>query len=70
MPNFKRAYCLSQHLLEADFESYFEFGKRVNVVQADQISSFAQKYFDAANMIIGVSYDQSGTAPKLMEADF
>ncbi|MEE2925575.1 MAG: pitrilysin family protein [bacterium] len=65
-----RAYCLSQHLLEADFESYFEFGNRVNAVQADQISSFAKKYFDAANMIIGVSYDQSGNAPKLMEANF
>ena len=65
-----RAYCLSQHLLEADFESYFEFGNRVNAVQVDQLSSFAKKYFDSHNMIIGVSYDQSRKAPKLLEADF
>tara|TARA_B100000674_G_scaffold492238_2_gene511817 strand:- start:2363 stop:3649 length:1287 start_codon:yes stop_codon:yes gene_type:complete len=65
-----RAYCLSQHLLEADFESYFEFGERVNAVQPDQIKSFVKKYFKAENMITGVSYDQSSTAPELLEADF
>ena len=65
-----RAYCLSQHLFDADFESYFEFGDRIKAVQVDQISSFAKKYFDAQNMIIGVSYDQSDQAPKLLEADF
>ncbi len=65
-----RAYCLSQHLLEADFESYFEFGQRVNAVEVNQLSSFAKKYFDADNMIMGVSYDQSCKAPELLEADF
>ena len=65
-----RAYCLSQHLLEADFESYFEFGERLHAVESQQIKSFTNKYFTAKNMIVGVSYDQACTEPRLMEADF
>lgn len=65
-----RAYCLSQHLLEDDFDSYFEFDERVKNVDSAQVQQFALKYFDPKLMITGVSYDQSLSAPKLMEAKF
>lgn len=65
-----RAYCLSQHLLEGDFDSYFEFDQRVKQVQSKHVKEYAMKYFNPQNMIVGMSYDQSNKAPELMEADF